>query len=141
MARSHAGLGKLGGLGVNAIAPIWVSGPLAMLTLLVVAAHLMAMRGAAMPESRRRIRTANGWLILITAPMLAIAFSVVSPQQPRQFALAWAVAMLLLTMVIIMAVVDMVNNMRLARLNRQKLRRSLGHHLRSSLAKDDDGGH
>ncbi|MEQ8844540.1 MAG: hypothetical protein RIB58_06770 [Phycisphaerales bacterium] len=121
---------------MNGLAPIWISGPLAMLALVVVAAHLMAMRGATMPESRKRIRTANGWLILITVPMLAIAFSVVSPQQPRQFALVWAVAMMLIALVIIMAFVDMANNLRLSRKNRQKLQRELGRQLRSSLANE-----
>lgn len=125
---------------MNGLAPIWVSGPLAMLTLVVVAAHLIAMRGAAMPESRKRIRTANGWLILITAPVLAIAFSVVSPQQPRQFAMVWAVAMLLIAMVLIMAFVDMANNLRLARRHRQQLKKDLGHHLRSTLATDAKDG-
>ncbi|MFI4881371.1 MAG: hypothetical protein ACIAQU_02175, partial [Phycisphaerales bacterium JB064] len=100
---------------MNGLVPIWVSAPMAMLTLVAVAAHLIAMRGAPMPESRRRIRTANGWLILITVPVLAIAFSVVSPQQPRRFALVWAVAILLLGLVVLMAVLDMGNNLRLAR--------------------------
>ncbi|MEQ9096674.1 MAG: hypothetical protein RIE32_10465 [Phycisphaerales bacterium] len=127
---------------VSGLAPIWISGPLAMVTLVIVAAHLLAMRGADMPESRRRIRTANGWLILITAPVLAIAFSVVSPANPRRFALVWAVAILLLGLVILMAFVDMANNLRLARHQRRQLGRSMGHSLRQHLAaqrKDDDG--
>ena len=125
---------------MNGLVPIWVSAPMAMLTLVAVAAHLIAMRGAPMPESRRRIRTANGWLILITVPVLAIAFSVVSPQQPRRFALVWAVAILLLALVVLMAFLDMGNNLRLARHNRQQLRRSMGRHLRSSLAPRRENG-
>ena len=125
----------MGGPAVNPIAPIWITGPLAMVTLVVVAAHLIAVRGAAMPESRRRIRTANGWLILVTVPVLAVAFSVVGPGRPRWFALAWAVAMLLIALVIVMAFVDMANNVRLARENRAQLQRSLGKQLRSSVAK------
>lgn len=110
---------------MSGLVPIWVSGPLAMMALVVVAAHLIAMRNADMPESRRRIRTANGWLILVTAPVLAIAFSLVSWQTPRRFALIWALAIILLCFVILMAMVDMANNLRLARIQRRQLGRSM----------------
>jgi hypothetical protein len=132
----------MGGAPVNGLVPIWVSAPLAMITLVTVAAHLLAMRGAPMPESRRRIRTANGWLIFITVPVLVVAFSVVSPQNARQFALIWAVAMALVCFTIFMALVDMVNNLRLARIQRQRLSRSMGAQLRQQLLaerKDHDG--
>ncbi|UYV12017.1 MAG: hypothetical protein NCW75_12010 [Phycisphaera sp.] len=118
---------------MNGLVPIWVSAPLAMITLVTVAAHLLAMRGADMPESRRRIRTANGWLILITAPVLVVAFSVVSPQNTRQFALIWAVAMVLVGFVILMAFIDIANNLRIARLQRRRLSRSMGTRLRQQL--------
>lgn len=119
---------------MNGLVPIWISAPLAMLTLVTVAAHLLAMRGATMPESRRRIRTANGWLILITAPMLVVAFSLVPPSNARQFALVWAVSIALIGMVILMAFVDMANNLRIARIHRKKLSRSMGHQMRQHLA-------
>lgn len=126
---------------MNGIVPIWVSAPLAMITLVTVAAHLLAMREANMPESRRRIRTANGWLILVTVPVLVIAFSVVSRSQPRQFVLIWVVAMALVCFTILMAVVDMVNNLRLARIQRQRLSRTMGAQLRQQFLaerKDND---
>lgn len=126
---------------MNGIVPIWVSAPLAMITLVTVAAHLLAMRGANMPESRRRIRTANGWLILVTVTVLVIAFSVVSRSQPRQFVLIWVVAMALVCFTILMAVVDMVNNLRLARIQRQRLSRTMGAQLRQQFLaerKDND---
>ncbi|MEO1279920.1 MAG: hypothetical protein AAFV77_13255 [Planctomycetota bacterium] len=119
---------------MNGIVPIWVSAPLAMLTLVVIAAHLIAMRSADMPESRKRIRTANGWLMLITVPVLAIAFSLVSSANPRQFALVWAIAILLLGLVLVMAFVDIGNNLRLAREKQKRLHRTLGSQLRSELA-------
>ena len=119
---------------MNGIVPIWVSAPLAMLTLVVIAAHLIAMRSADMPESRKRIRTANGWLMLITVPVLAIAFSLVSSANPRQSALVWAIAILLLGLVLVMAFVDIGNNLRLAREKQKRLHRTLGSQLRSELA-------
>ncbi|NRA57854.1 MAG: hypothetical protein HRU13_07025 [Phycisphaerales bacterium] len=119
---------------MNGIVPIWVSAPLAMLSLVVIAAHLIAMRSADMPESRKRIRTANGWLMLVTVPVLAIAFSLVSSANPRQFALVWAIAILLLGLVLVMAFVDIGNNLRLAREKQKRLHRTLGSQLRSELA-------
>ena len=119
---------------MNGIVPIWVSAPLAMLSLVVIAAHLIAMRSADMPESRKRIRTANGWLMLVTVPVLAIAFSLVSSANPRQSALVWAIAILLLGLVLVMAFVDIGNNLRLAREKQKRLHRTLGSQLRSELA-------
>jgi len=119
---------------MNGLVPIWVSAPLAMITLVAVAAHLTAMRSAKIPESRKRIRTANGWLMLVTAPVLAIAFSVVSPAMPRRFALVWAIAILLLGLVLVMAFVDIGNNLRLARQHHRRLHRSMGAQLRSELS-------
>lgn len=127
---------------MNGLVPIWVSAPLAMITLVTVAAHLLAMRGADMPESRRRIRTANGWLILIAAPVLVVAFSVVSRSQPRQFVLIWVIAMALVCFTILMAFVDMINNLRIARNQRQRLSRTMGAQLRQQFLakrKDNDG--
>lgn len=124
---------------MNGLVPIWVSGPMAMLMLVAVAAHLLAMRDADMPESRRRIRTANGWLILITVPVLAVAFSVVPPTNARQFALIWAVAIAMLTLVIAMALVDMANNLRLARIQRRRFGRSISAGLRGPVAADQKG--
>lgn len=127
---------------MNGLVPIWVSAPLAMITLVTVAAHLLAMRGADMPESRRRIRTANGWLILVTAPVLVVAFSVVTPNNARQFALVWAVATALVCFTIVMAFVDMANNLRIARNQRKKLSRTMGAQLRQQFLakrKDNDG--
>jgi uncharacterized BrkB/YihY/UPF0761 family membrane protein len=121
---------------VNGLAPIWITGPMAMLMLVAVAAHLLAMRTADMPESRRRIRTANGWLILITVPVLAIAFSMVSPRQPRQFTLIWTVAVAMVGMVIAMAVLDVANNLRLARIQRRRFGRSVSAGLRGPVAAD-----
>lgn len=126
---------------MNGLVPIWVSAPLAMLALVATAAHLTAMRSANMPESRKRIRTANGWLILVTTPVLAIAFSVVSPSQPRQFALVWVIAIGLLTLVLVMAFVDIANNVRLARRQQHRLRRSMGASMREQItdrSKDAD---
>lgn len=115
---------------MNGLVSIWVSGPMAMVTLVVVAAHLIAMRTADMPEGRRRIRTANGWLMMVAAPVLVVAFSVVHTGSPRPFALVWGVAIMLLALVLVMAFLDMANNLRLARIQQRQLRRAMGARLR-----------
>lgn len=115
---------------MNGLVSIWVSGPMAMVTLVVVAAHLIAMRTADMPESRRRIRTANGWLMMVAVPVLVVAFSVVHTGSPRPFALVWGVAIMLLALVLAMAFLDMANNLRLARIQQRQLRREMGARLR-----------
>lgn len=111
---------------MNGLVPIWVSGPMAMVTLVVVAAHLIALRTADMPESRRRIRTANGWLMMVAAPVLVVAFSVVQTGSPRPFALVWGVAIMLLCLVLAMAFLDVANNLRLTRIQQRTMRRSMG---------------
>lgn len=120
---------------MNGLVSIWVSAPMAMVTLVVVAAHLIALRTADMPESRRRIRTANGWLIMATTPVLVVAFSLVTTNGPRTFAMAWGVAIVLLCLVLAMAFLDMANNLRLARVHRRRLRQTMGELGRQRMAR------
>ncbi|USN99014.1 MAG: hypothetical protein H6810_12835 [Phycisphaeraceae bacterium] len=106
------------------ILPIWFVGPLGLLSMLVVAGHLVAMRDARerIPESRYRIRSVNGGIMLVTVPMLAGAFGVVSPEEPRAFALIWFACIGLLAIVTLLAVFDALNNVRLGVIERRRLR-------------------
>ncbi|MEO1007244.1 MAG: hypothetical protein AAFX79_01625 [Planctomycetota bacterium] len=118
---------------MSGLLPIWLVVPMAMFTLVVVAGHLIVLRTAHMPESRRRIRTANGWVMLIAVPTLAVAFGVVSTAQPRSFAMVWLIATALLCLVIALAFVDMANNVRIARQKREEMRREVHESLRRTL--------
>ncbi|MBL4808515.1 MAG: hypothetical protein JKY43_00455 [Phycisphaerales bacterium] len=100
------------------IAPSWFVLPLAMAALLVVAAHLIVLREHAigkMPESRRQIRMVTGWVMMFTIPLLAYGFGIVSPTNEQQFLLAWTCITGLLAGIVLMACVDAINSIRIAR--------------------------
>jgi hypothetical protein len=108
--------------------------PLAVLAVLVITGHLVALQGdAEAPLSRKRIRTANGVLMLVTTVVLAYAFAYTSSGSPGAFALAWGASVLLLSAVLVLSGVDVLNNVRLTRIQRRRLRRS-SNDLQSQLA-------
>ncbi len=53
--------------------PPWVVLPLAGLTLLVTAAHVLALQTSDLPSRRRRLRTAAGVLMMLVTGLLAYA--------------------------------------------------------------------
>lgn len=107
------------------IAPSWLALTLGMITLVVVAGHLIALRRAEMPESRRRIRTVSGVVILMTTPLAAYAFGIVTPSEAKAFTLAWSAVMGLLGLILILALLDMANNARIYHRQRREVRASL----------------
>ncbi|HEX8877627.1 MAG TPA: hypothetical protein VF777_12830 [Phycisphaerales bacterium] len=106
--------------------PPWVVLPVAVVMLLVVAVHLLVITHAPMPESRRRIRLANGWIMLLLVPLGAAAFGVVTPGDPRTFLIVWLLVIFMLIMLIVLATLDVFNTGRLYRRERRSIERSLG---------------
>ncbi len=107
------------------IAPSWIVLPLAMLALLVVAAHLIVLREHAigkMPESRRQIRMVTGWVVMFTIPLVAYGFGIVSPRNEQDFLLAWTCIVGLLAGIVLMACIDAINSIRIARSQSRELR-------------------
>lgn len=99
--------------------------PLASLAVLVIAAHLTALHGdRSVPLSRKRLRTANGVVMLVTAVVLVYAFAWAPPSDAARFALAWAASVMLLTAVLALSALDIINNLRLARLHRRRMQRT-----------------
>jgi hypothetical protein len=97
-----------------AIAPWWAVLPTAVVAMLVVAGHVMLLPGAAMPASRRRIRAANGLLMLVTLPLAAYAVGAADPDvDPRRFVLAWMLTAGLLVIILGLAMLDILNTLRL----------------------------
>jgi len=89
--------------------------PLAGLMMLAVAAHLSATERSDQPVSRKRIRLANGWVMLVTLPLLAAGFSLIDPRaSERAFVLVWMGAIGLLGICVLLAFVDIGNNLRLS---------------------------
>lgn len=106
--------------------PSWVVLPVAVVLLLVVAVHLLVVSHAPMPATRRRIRLANGWIMLLLVPLGAAAFGVVTPSDPRSFVFVWTLVICMLLMLIVLATIDIVNTGVLYRRERRSLRDSFG---------------
>lgn len=118
----------------DSIAPAFLVMPVAGLALLVLAAHVVSLAKSDMPASRRRIRVSNGLLMMFAVPLAAYAFSIVSVDRPRAFALAWMLVAGLLVLIVALAVVDLLNTFRLHRAERRHIRRELSHTLRNEVA-------
>ncbi len=99
--------------------------PVAILAVLVIAAHLAALHADhTVALSRKRIRTANGVVMLITSIVLAYAFAFAPVADPARFAIAWGAAIMLLTVVLALSSIDALNNVRLSRLQRRRVKKA-----------------
>jgi len=94
----------------------WITLPLALAAMLAVSAHVTVTQHSRAPASRRRIRVCNGWVMLLTIPLIAAGVSLVSaPQSPRLFTLTWTAVVFLLALSITLALADALNTIRIAR--------------------------
>jgi hypothetical protein len=107
------------------LAPAWLVLPLAILALLVIAGHVLALDKAQMPASRKRIRKVNGILMMFTTPLVAYAFAIVSPQRARLFVMVWMIVAGLVTLVLLLALLDVANTWRVTWMERRELRRQM----------------
>lgn len=103
-----ASLGLAQQPGSGPIAPAWAVLPLAFTTLVVVAVHWTALAQADMPRWRKNLRTANGLVMMLAIPVLAAGFGIVDPQNTRHFVLTWMLATGLLSLVLILAMIDVL---------------------------------
>jgi hypothetical protein len=106
----------------QAIAPAWFVLPLSALALLVVAGHWVALGRADMPMTRKRLRSANGLVMLFSIPVLAYSFGIADTAQPRRFVLAWMLSAGLLVIVLALAGLDLLYTLRLALAERRSFR-------------------
>ncbi|MEM1422605.1 MAG: hypothetical protein AAGH64_01240 [Planctomycetota bacterium] len=84
--------------------------PIAICTLLMLAGHVIALSASDQPESRKRIRMANGVLAMITGCAMYAGACVFTPDRsPREWALAWMMVMLMVTLHVLLAMVDAIN--------------------------------
>lgn len=111
------------------IAPAWLVLPIAAVALLIIAGHMQAMWEAARrglePESRVRIRTVNGFVMMVTTCLAAYGFGIVTPDRAGMFVLAWTAVAGLIGIVVMLAVIDALNTARLSWRFRREARRSL----------------
>ena len=109
----------------STVLPAVIVVPLAVVTLMVIVAHMILLRCCDdMPLSRRRIRSAGAVVMFITTIVLAHAFGFARFDDPRQFTLSWFSAVMLLMMVLLLAGLDAANNIRLARIDKARIRRA-----------------
>lgn len=116
-------------LAAGPLAPPWAIFPMALVTMVILAAHLAGLARAEMPESRRRIRRINGWLMMFLVIALACAAGL--PASQRTFVMLWLIVAGLTGLVLIIAWMDAVNTLRLHRRDRARLRA----HMRDLLAR------
>ncbi len=105
----------------SSIAPWWFVLPVAAVTLLVVAGHWIALARSDMPAGRRRLRTANGLVMMMSVPVLAYGFGGVDTADHRRFVLAWMAASGLIVIVIALAGLDLLATFVFARKAHKKL--------------------
>ena len=98
------------------IVPWSIAGPLAALAVCLVGLHLYLIGHSGAPASTRRIRTANGLVMLVLIPALACGLSLVhkgSAGEARVFVLTWMLIVGLVGIVLGLALIDLMNNLRL----------------------------
>ncbi|GAB4556002.1 MAG: hypothetical protein Tsb0013_18810 [Phycisphaerales bacterium] len=108
--------------------------PIAFATLILLAGHVMALADADQPALTRRIRIANGVLMMITCCAIYAGMCVFVPERsPREWALSWMLVMLLITLHVLLAMADTINT---AVIRRRSLRQitSASQRLREELA-------
>jgi hypothetical protein len=106
----------------QSVLPAMVVFPLAAVVIVILATHLTLLRRAEMPASRKRIRTVNGVLMMLLTPFAAYAFGVAHASQTKQFVLIFFLVTGLLFIIIMLAVMDALNNVRIHRREARDLR-------------------
>lgn len=106
-------------LAAGPLAPAWLVFPMAFVTMLVIAGHLGALARADMPVSRRRIRRANGWLMMFLVVAIACAAGLTTTH--RLFVMLWMLVAGLTGLVLIIAWLDAINSLRIHRRDRHLL--------------------
>ena len=112
----------------GALLPVAFVVPACALLMLVIGVHLhRVMHRTDLPPSRRRIRIANTLVLLAVVPFLAVGLSMVDPDvQPRRLAFVWTTTVALLAMSVLLAMLDVLNTIRIFRRRRARLRARLG---------------
>jgi 4-amino-4-deoxy-L-arabinose transferase-like glycosyltransferase len=128
-------------LASTTILPGWVVLPVAAVTMLVVAGHILATHASDLPTRRRRLRVANGLLMLFVTALLAYALGVAAvvedpatrPHETREFVIVWMMIIGLLGVVVAFAGADAIatiaHGLGVRRQFRRQMRGGLTHDL------------
>lgn len=112
---------------------MWVVAPATVAALIAIGGHLWSLPRASMPASRRRIRMANGVILIALTLLLAYALGYVgmlpggggSIGHIRAFVIVWMTIIALLPMVLMLAGLDVLNTVRLRLAARRRQRTQL----------------
>lgn len=100
-------------IGTVLIEPVWTL-PIAMLIVAGVIWYFLRLGRDDVPPSRRRVRRLSLVAALATLPMLVWVLSFIRPeQQPGLFIALWSIVFVLILIIVALALLDMVNNLRL----------------------------
>lgn len=128
-------------LGATTILPGWVVLPAASITMLVVAVHVLMTHGGDLPPRRRRLRVANGLLMMLLVGLLAYALGVAAvveeprtrPDAAREFVIVWLSIVGLVAIVVALAGADAIATVAHGWGVRKQLRREMRDGLQSDL--------
>ena len=109
----------------HAFLPVWVVAPIGFLVLLILAAHLIAVRTTVTDPRRRRIRLASSGLLMLLVPILCYGLCGATPARSREFVLVWLLVASLVMFIIMLALADMAHSLQLHRAQLRQLRQSL----------------
>jgi len=100
--------------------PLWASAPPAVALAAVLTWYWIRLGRSDVPLSRRRIRRVSLAVIFVSLPVFVTALSVIDWQVRRSaYVILWSVALLCLLLIMITAIVDAMNNVRLHRRRQQ----------------------
>ena len=105
--------------------PLWIVLPPCAILMLILAGYVLALREADVPESRRRIRTLGSVTMMLTQPLIVYLFAIATPANARTFMLTWALLIGLLGILVVLAMLDVVNNVRISANARDEFRKEL----------------
>lgn len=98
----------------DAMLPAWVVIPLAGLTMMIIAIHVLSVQMSEMPHQRKRLRIASGLIMMILSALIAYALGIAQvvddpkaqPGPARAFVVIWTLIVGLLSIVVMLALVD-----------------------------------
>lgn len=116
-----------------AMLPAWIVIPLAGLTMMLIAIHVLSVQMADMPITRKRLRIASGLLMMVLTAMIAYALGIAEiitdakaqPARARAFIILWTMIVGMLSFVVMLAVIDAYLTMRHGLIAHRKLRGSI----------------
>ncbi len=112
--------------------------------VVMLALYAMWVQSAPIEASRKRLRVATSMVMIVLLGALSYALTSVTPASPRVFVLAWAAVVLLVGLVLVLAVMDGFNTLRLYNNERALVARQIAEQMahdareRRAGAPDDD---